>query len=297
MLIYPDGGAAFRGDLVRRVVLRSDLTPIPMTVEVDVRLATETERAIQQDAVIEVGQQRTRMLLIKVERIQGGGAVQGDREVGFLRATGMLESCAPAAQRLQRAIIREGATLGEIYRSFGARVSIASDFAVPIWACYAGMTPTFEVSKALQEEAGALLYSGGQVQFRRLRELVAQKPTHYLEASQTRGVESAFLERHSVPFAFSTAPSGAFVLGRREAARGFAYRPRGDERVVRNLSAALVMRRTYRNILTPDVGAGTRFDVSGAPMVAITAAHVFESGGDSGGVEQYSKFWLGELVE
>lgn len=297
MLIHPKGGAALRGDLIRRVVLRSDLTPIPATVEVEARTATESERALQQDAVIEVGAQRLPMRIIMTERVAGTGAVQGDREVSYIRATGLLDSCAPVAQRLQRAIVREGSSLGEIYRSCGAQVAIESDFTVPVWACFAGMTPSFEIAKSLQEEAGALLYADGRVQFRRLRELVAQKPQQLLDANQTAVVESGFLERHAVPYAFSTDTAGAFVLGRREAARGVMYRPRADDRIVRGLSTALVARRTYRNVLTTSIGAGARFDVGGVPMVVITAAHVFEAMESGTPPEQYSKFWLGELVE
>ncbi len=297
MLIHPKGGAALRGDLIRRVILRSDLAPIPATVEVEARAASESEQALRQDAVIEVGAQRIPMRIIMTEQVQGGGAIQGDREVAYIRATGLLDSCAPVAQRLQRAIVREGASLGEIYRACGANVAIDSDFTVPVWSCFVGMTPSFEIAKALQEEAGALLYAGGRVQFRRLRELVAQKPQQYLDKNQTAVIESGFLERHSVPYAFTTSPSGAFVLGRREAARGVHYRPRGDERIVRSLATALVARRTYRNVLTTSIGAGERFDVEGVPMVVITAAHVFEAMGSGIPPEQYSKFWLGELIE
>jgi hypothetical protein len=105
------------------------------------------------------------------------------------------------------------------------------------------------------------------------------------------------LELHGVPFAFTTNAAGGFIVGRRESARGAYYRPRADARVVENLSQALVLRRRYQNILTPDLNAGARFDVGGVPMVAITAAHVFESDVNTGVVEQYSKFWLGELVQ
>lgn len=297
MLIHPQGGPALRGDLIRRVVLRSDLAPVPATVEVEVRLAAESERALRQDALIEVGAERLPMRLVLAERVQGGGVVQGSREVAYIRATGLLDACAPVAQRLQRAIVREGASLGEIYRACGARVVIESDFTVPVWACYAGMTPSFEVSKALQEEAGALLHQGGRVQFRRLRELVAQKPQQFLEGPQTALIESQFLERHAVPFAVSTGPDGGFVMGRREAGRWVHYRPRADERILRGLSTALVARRTFRNVLATNINAGARIDVDGVPMVVITAAHVFEAMESGTPPEQYSKFWLGELIE
>lgn len=298
MLIYPPGGSTpLRGDLLLRVVLRSDLTPIPVTLELEVRETLETQALVKHGAIVEVGPGRTAIRLVKVERVQGSGVVQGAREVAIIKAVGLLDSCAPVANMLQRAVIREGASLGEIYRACGAQVRIDLDFTVPVWACFSGMTPSFEVAKVLQEEAGVLLYAGGRVAFRRLRELIAEKPAQVLGAGQTQTVESGFLELQSVPFAFSTNPAGGFIVGRRNSARGAHYRPRADARVVENLSQVLVLRRRYQNILTPGVNAGTRFDVDGVPMIAITAAHVFESGGDSGGAEQYSKFWLGEVIK
>lgn len=298
MLIYAQGGSTpLRGDLLQRVVLRSDLAPVPVTLELEVRESNETTAMIAHGAVVEVGPSRTPMRLVKVERVQGSGLIQGARELATIKAVGLLNACAPVAGMLQRAVVREGASLGEIYRACGAQVRIESDFTVPMWACYSGMTPSFEVAKVLQEEAGVLLYDGGRVAFRRLRELVAQKAALTLVASQTQAVESGFLELHGVPFAFTTNAAGGFVVGRRESARGAYYRPRADARVVENLSQALVLRRRYQNILTPDVNAGARFDVDGVPMVAITAAHVFESDVSTGVAEQYSKFWLGEFVK
>lgn len=299
MLVYAKGNPTpLRGDVVQKVILRSDLSPVPVTLELEARETAETVAMLKHGAVVEVGHGRVSIKLVKVERTKGTGLVQGDREVAFIKAVGLLDACAPIASMLQRAVIREGASLGEIYRACGAQVRIEHDFTVPVWACYSGMTPSFEVSKVLQEEAGVLLYSGGRVAFRRLRELVEEKAAHNLAASQTKAVESGFLELHGVPFAFTTGPTGTFIVGRRDSARGAHYRPRADARIVENLSKALVLRRRYQGILSPDINAGARFDVDGTPMVAITAAHVFDAGAEGGGgQEQYSKFWLGEVVK
>lgn len=296
MLIYPDGSdSPLRGDEVLRVVLRSDLTPIPMTIEIDSRKTTDSIAALKPDGLVSIGSGRIGMRLIKVVEQQGTGQVQGDRELAVIRATGILDLCAPIAQRLQRAVVREGSSLGEIYRACGAQVRIEQDFTVPTFACYTGMTPSFEVAKVLQEEAGALLYRSGRVAFRRLRELSQEKAAESLEAGQVQMTKSSFLERHAVPFAYTTDAAGRFIVGRRSDARGVLYRPRADGRIVNNMGVSLVQTAKYRAPLMPNINAGARFDVGGIPMVVVTAAHVFELGMPGEGQEQYSQFWLGEV--
>lgn len=296
MLVYPPGASQpLRGDLVVRTVLRTDLTPAPSTVELELRKSAETDRAIAEGEVVRVGPDRVEYQLVKVTTREQQGEVQGSREMSTIRAIGILAACVPIAMPLQRAVIREGSSLGEIYRACGSSLRIDSDFAVPQFSCFFGMTPSFEVAKVLQEEAGVLMYAQGKVQFRRLAELKAAPAVLSVRAEATEAVESGFLERHQVPFGFTTDVAGSLVVGRREAARGVAYRPRGDQRIVNNLSVALVLRRRMRVASGLQYSAGARVDVDGRPHVAITVAHVFESGGDGEGGAQYSQMWLGEL--
>lgn len=292
MLITPaGGGAALGSDVVTRVILRTDLTPIPATIEIEARRTSQVERALAEGQRIKVGSLKAEFVVVKSQQVAGNSPIQGDQPTSGLKVIGMLASCEPIARRLQRSVIRENAPLGEIYRACGAQVRIGSDFNVPRFSCFVGMTPSFEVAKILQEEAGALVYSDDAITYRRLGELVAQPATLVVPEEATEVLNSDFLERHAVPFAFTTAPSGVIVSGRREASRGVHYQPRADQRIVNNLGQVLLQRRKYRTALTPGLAAGQRVDVGRHRMVIITAAHVFESiGGD-----QYTQAWLGEL--
>lgn len=294
MLIYPEGAAsALRGDLIVRSVLRSDLTPVPQTIELEVRETVDTE-PLRLGSKMRVGP--TEFVVVKSSPGELAANPQGDRPVVTRKLIGLLASCAPIAQRTQRSIVRYGASLGEIYRACGAQVRIEQDFSVGVFACYKGMTPSFEIAKTLQEEAGVLVFANGRVSFRRLDELIKSDPVITLREDSLEGVESDFLERHLVPFAFSTNPAGAIIATRSEAGRGVMYRPRADTRTLNNLSAALVMRRKGSSTLAPQVQAGMRINVGTTPYVAITAAHVVDVGPDGADVEQYTKLWLGEVI-
>lgn len=297
MLIYPEGAdSALRSDLIVRSVLRSDLTPMPQTVEMELRDTLDTEPIVN-GSKIKVGREEAEFLIIKNSPGGDSGRTQGDRPVKTRKLTGVLAPCAPIIQRTQRSIMRYGASLGEIYRACGAQVTIERDFTVGVFACFKGMTPSFEIAKALQEEAGALVMVDGKVAFRRLAEMLDQDAAVTLREDSTEGVDSEFLERHKVPFAFSTDPTGALIETRAEVGRGVLYRPRADTRILNNLSTALILRRKARSDFAPHMMAGMRVDIAGRPFAVITAVHVADGGADGGGGEQYTQLWLGEVVK
>lgn len=296
MLIYAPGATApIRGDLLVRAVLRSDLTPVPQTIEFEVR-DTIDSTAIKTGALCRVGREGLEFLIIKETAGGDDGRTQGDRPVKSRQFVGILASCAPVASCLQRSIVRYSSPLGEIYRACGAQVRIDSEFTVSVFAAYKGMVPSFEIAKALQEEAGALVVIDGRVSFRRLADMTAQAAVVTMSESSAIAVESEFMERHAVPFAFSTNASGGFEMGRSESGRNVIYRPRASQRILNNLSTALIMRRKAQSAFAPHIMAGMRVDIAQKPYVVITAAHVFEAGGDGQEGEQTTRLWLGEVV-
>lgn len=295
MQVYTADGTAIRGDVINRVVLRTDLTPIPSTVELSLTSTKETAEAIQEGKVVQVGQDRTEYLLVKVGGREAQ-AQQGGRDVASIKAVGILNSCAALARRLQRSIIREGSTFADIYKSIGATATVDSDFTVPRFAALVGCIPTPEIAKVLQEEAATVFLQGGRVRFRRLADLSAEKASVTFKSDRTESVASALMERHSVPFAFTTTPDNTIVSTKRESARGVVYRPRADTRILNNMGVALVQRCKLREGLSPTLNAGARVDIAGNPYIIITAAHVREMvGGESSG-EEYSQLWLGQVV-
>jgi hypothetical protein len=296
MLIYTEGAdMPVRLDLLQRVVLRTDLTPVPATVEIDFR-RDDTTAPITHGATVRVGPDQVEFVVVRLHEPGSGLPIQGARETGVVRALGLLKSCQAIAAPLQHAVIKEGATLGEIYRACGAQVRIDSDFTVPTFSAFVGMTPSFEVAKALQEESGVLIFADGRIKFRRLAELLQSPADKTMTEDACEVIGSDLLERQAIPFAISTSPAGTFVVGKREEGRSAIYRPRADQRLVNNLSTALVLRRKMRTLIALNINAGTRLDIAGLPHVVITAAHVMDKGGGESDPDVYSQFWLGEAV-
>ena len=66
---------------------------------------------------------------------------------------------------------------------------------MPVFGCYIGMLPTFEIAKVLQEEGAAIFYAGGKLQFRRLAELAASPAQDRREGLSDPPVPFASLSR------------------------------------------------------------------------------------------------------
>lgn len=297
MQVVGSDGTPLRGDLITRVALRTDLVPIPSTVEITAIQTRETLAALAEGLTVNVGGTQQDYLLVKVGAGRGQRVMRGDREAATITAVGILASCAAVGGRLQRSIIREGSNFAEIYRSIGAAAVIGSDFAVPQFSAFIGMLPTPEIARVLQEEAAVVMLQGGKLHFRRLADLMSEKAAIEFPEDRTDETKADFLERHSVPFAFTTTADNALLATKREAARGIAYRPRGNARVLNNISSALIQRRTMRESLSPELNAGARIDVGGRPHVVITAAHLREQAVFGGEGAEYTQLWLGEFQQ
>ena len=143
MILYLDNGDQLRGDVLCSAVLRSDLAPIPCTLEAEVRLTDEIEAARLVEGKTLKTAADDSFTIVKAQRITGR-ATQGDRVQEGVRITALLTACLPIAYVRDRAIIKEGAGLAAIYRSAGATIKgIDGDFPVPRFYCPIGETPSY----------------------------------------------------------------------------------------------------------------------------------------------------------
>ncbi|KAF1003300.1 MAG: hypothetical protein GAK28_04805 [Luteibacter sp.] len=296
ILTFADG-KQIRGDLIKSAILRSDLSPVPLTLEAEFRGGDDgMEKKLAEGQII-LANGGDALRIIQSEAVPTP-TVQGDRMISGLRVTALLDACADAAYVRQRAIIKENASLAGIYRAAGATVkSVTSDFAVPRFYCLAGDTPTFSIARILQEAGGAVRWKSGRLQFLRLADIFAQAPVMTLPDNTSENVTSGFLERHAVPWFFSIDPSGALIYGNRDKARAVGFAPFQDEQRLRNMSRCLVLRKVTRAGFSGQVAAGDLVAYTGgAKLGVITAAHVFESGTDDGGSQNsYTRLWVGSL--
>lgn len=296
MDIYLSNGDKLRGDALLRAVLRTDLVPVPVTLEGEVRYSKELEPFFQEGKIIRCGPGLPELRIIWSSPDAGGSGVsQGDRTLGAISFVAMLDAAAEVAFTRSKAVIKEGATLGAIYRACGAKATIASDFTVERFSCFAGGVPSFHISQALQEQAGALVWVPGTngMKFRRLPDLFTQKAVEVLDVTGIEKVRSGFMERHEIPWFYSTDKSGTIIHGNRQKPRRALYTPLKPVTVLNNLTRALIHWGTFTGRLDETINAGDMVTVrSEGDFVVVTAAHAIDRGEAGAGFDTYSRFWL-----
>ena len=289
-----ENGEQIPGDLILKWVLRSDLTPVPRTLEMVVKLIDGLQAKLAVGNAIWTGRENLKYQIVKVDRADPTGVVQGKDQLQAMKVTALLASCVQIAYRIPRAVVQQNATLGALFRACGAQASIGNDFTVPRFTCLKGRVPSFQLAMALQEEGAALVLRNKQISATRLADLFKQQAMDAVGQADTSAMmESEFLERHEIPAYFSTDETGAFVMGALETDRNMQYRPRTDERTLRNLSKVLVTRKVMNSDLCEQINAGDLLNIDGTKLVVITAAHAMEL--QEGTVSSKSRLWLGAM--
>jgi hypothetical protein len=92
------------------------------------------------------------------------------------------------------------------------------------------------------------------------------------------------------------ADDGAVIYGNREKARSARFVPGKNQQQLINMSRCLVQRKVSKIAFNPGIRAGDLMAIAGsASLAVVTAAHVFQSGTDGSGSNQYTKLWMSAI--
>lgn len=302
MILYLNNGEQIRGDLIKSAVIRSDMSPVPVTLEAEIRIDDDMSKRLAEGEIVTAGGQSPesgdRLRIIK-STVVTNRIAQGQREMDAIQITAMLDSCHNVAFVRSRAIVKENEALSSIYRATGATIKgVEADFPVPRFYCLVGDTPSFHITRVLQEEGGIVRWKNGKLKFFRLPDLFKQEPVLTLPNNASDDVDSGFLERHEIPWFFSLNDAGGFVFGNQNKPRSVRYTPFKNVQRLRNMSRCIVQRKVSKINLAFQLVAGDLVNFIGnEPLCIITAAHVFQSGTDGSGSNQYTRMWLGSLED
>lgn len=297
MILFYEDGQQVRGDAIVRAALRTDLAPIPVTLEATLR-ADESVLALTKEGKTLTTGQGDRLRIIKREPVTGG-TTKGERLESVVQFVALLDECTPASYVLERPIVKENQTLHALFRACGCTLrSVAADLPVPRFVCMRGQTPTFALARAVQEAGGVIRWKRGRLEFLRLSEMLKQSPSMSLPASAIKEVESQFIERHEVPSFYSVAPDGSIIRSGSTKARASNYTPWKNAMTLNSMGRVLVRRKEARTDYAGQLCAGDVIEVVGAGSFAIiTGCHYFESGTEQGGAQQsFTKLWLGDVL-
>lgn len=291
MNITLSNGQTVRGDMVYSITIRSDLVAIPETLTASFKADNDLKAYLSEGETLKAGIDDTEYQIIWVDDNNQSGLTQGERQVGSTTVIAVLKCVYELALMRRSAVIKDSGTIGGVYRSCGATASIKSDLSCDRFACLTGNYATQSIAMILQEESASPVWDGHQLSFIRNKDLMKKSPTKTFDSDTTKVIKSGFTERHEIPMYYSTdGGEGNLQAGDTSKVRGASFIPRRDLRILRNMSKVLVNKRIMESSYSPRTRAGDVFDIAGLSQVVITAVHV------TGIHNQYSRFWLGELV-
>lgn len=290
-----EGGNQLPTDVVLKWISRSDLAPVPRTLEFTVKLIDGVEDKVVVGASVWAGRENLRYLIVKTDREQPLGQVQGKSQQQAMKVTCLLYACAGVASALASAVVLTDTTFGGIYRACGAYASVSNDIVVPRFSCLRGKVPSFGLVQVMQEEGAALVLASGVISAMRLSDMAKQSPVDDIgQVDSAAKVSSDFLQMQDVPSFYSIDDTAAIVTGPMQQTRSVAFLPGADLRQLRNASSVLVRGRTVDSKICQQIQAGMVLRVAGVNYVVITAAHSSEN--NEGAQESRSRLWLGSLV-
>lgn len=296
-IIYKDSGdvKAISGDLVLEVIKRTDLVPVPLTVEATIRVMPDYKKvlAVGKNIYLPSGEE-LEIIFTEVIDLKG---IHGSRIEKHVKIIAVLASVAPACYVSSKAIIKTSSTLASIYRACGCSVkSITGDFALKTFNCLSGEAPTFGIARALQENAGVVCWKNNALNFKTVKGIFAQTPIDNVAITGATDVSSEFLKRHEIPYFYSVDEKGEFIFGNREKTRKAVFVPNKDEATLRNMSTCLYLSKIVEIDYTEAIVAGDLVWVDLAEKYAvITTASVFRAGVNGNPPAQFTKLWLGSL--
>lgn len=284
-------GQAIRQDLVQDWVLRSDLAPVPRTLEFTV----QKREKFKEGQLVRTGQEMMDYRIVKIEEEPAAGLVRGTDSIQFVKITALLDSCAEITFKTRRAIIRDLVTLQEVYRAAGAIVRFEQDISASRFYCYKGGTPSYGVAQCLQELGAVLVFKKGKMLAVRLQDLFKQDAKTFQAQTDSSGnIISEFMRRHEVPEFYSIDDNGNAITGNDTKDRSLFFAPRLNALQLQNMSRVLITSNVVQGQLAETINAGDLITLSGKNKVVITAAHQMSKQG--GSTAAITKLWLGELT-
>ncbi|MDO4440594.1 MAG: hypothetical protein Q4B81_00240 [Moraxella sp.] len=291
MRFYLDNDEVILDHDVVSVVLRHDLVPIPVTLEMVVNAAPGIREHLGVGRTLTMATGLT-LVIVKSEQYMGSKILDGYR-TGAIVLTAVLSGCEQLVHVTQRAVNLKKASFAEIYRACGADVSFDTDIKVNQFVCFKGQMATHRISWALQKEAACIVYDVAtrRLNVKRVSELLAQPATMY-DPSSVHWLSHAHADGDIGAYHLSIDNDGTQIIGHTPDAGRMDYIPRCDARELTNLSRILVARGTIERAIDERLLAGKAVLINETTYLSVTSAISYQSGAFGGNTALSIKSWL-----
>ena len=277
--------------------LRTDLVPVPVSLEFSVKANRELEEQLKPGAEILVGDISHPLEIVLVQPVKSQ-TIKDDRRIGAISCIAVLSGCKKLLTHAERAAILEQTSFNSAIRACGAKnIRLGDDLPLPEFICLKGRLPTVRLALYLQQEAAVICFRDNKLNVLKLDSLFKQDPVLKLDFSEVSWLNSNQKEKLQKSSYVSVDQDGSTVIGDDTTTAGQAVIQRAglDARQLKNLEKVLIPRGTIERPLNMELMAGSVVEISQNKYVILTAAHQVETGAVGGNVGSITKLWLASL--
>jgi|GEM_PF-391467 len=253
--------------------LRTDLVPIPSSIEFTVQSTAELDSLLKEGEQLTVNDISHPFELIKVTPLKTQ-TIKQDRRVGGISCIGILAGCKRLIENSKQAVISNETSFNSVIRACGATISLGSDLPLPKFVCLKGSMPTQRLAHYLQQEAAVICFQNNKVSAQKIDSLFKQEAITKLDPSSVVWISSKPLELMQKSSFVTVENNGSTVVGDDSITPGHTVKQRAglDARQVKNLEKVLILRGTIIRPLNLNWNAGDIFEIDSKKYVVLTAA-------------------------
>lgn len=294
MNIQLEDGSSIGGDNLISAIYRTDLVPVPVTLELVVKADDRLHDLLLVDKTLTTPKGVS--LTIVKSQVINEQSIKAGKRITALHVIAVLSGCEALLGVTKKAVSLTNTSFNEVYRALGAKVRIKRDIKLASFICLKGQMPTVAIAKALQKESAVICHSEQGLSVIRLNELMIGEATLF-DKSAVQWIDHPNAIRHGNTNYLSIDDNGSDILGTARSERSIEYYPRADNRELQNLRRILITKATITRQINDRLDAGKLTVVDNKTLVILTGAHKFESGALGGPAVMATKAWLAQVED
>lgn len=294
MIIYTENNQEIGSDLLS-AILRHDLVPIPVSLEITCRATDELVQLLAVGKVLTLAN-GIHLTIIKSQHF-ANHIIKDGKRTGSIAVIAVLQGCEILVNVANKAVIHENVSFGEIYRSLGAKLKIHGDIKVNGFTCLNGQLPTARIALSLQKEGAVVCYDlkSQSIHIKRLQDLFQGNAVLY-DPSNVQWLNSTQSDT-LYNTNYLSLDNASSVVGQVNTGKNIDYIPRTDNRELQNLRRILITKGVIIRAIDERLSAGSLLSIDEQKYVVLTHAIRFDTGSMGGGAVMASKAWIAQIVE
>lgn len=293
MNIYLEDGSLIGGSNLVTGIYRTDLVPIPITLELVVKSDDRIADLLAIGSKL-ITAREVELIVVKSD-VVSEQSIKAGKRVRAIHTISLLAGCEPLIYATKKAVSLTDTGMNEVYRAFGAKVRFKKDIKLASFVCLKGTLPTTAIAKALQKESAVICYDGDGLSVIRLNDLMSRKTPALLDPSGVQWVNSPSTTQHENTNYLAIDTNGTDIIGTTAAGQSVGYYPRADARELKNLKRVLVTKARVIRQIDESLDAGNIVSINDQSMVVLTGAHRYDSGALGGNAVTATKAWLAQV--